>query len=252
LTRRDDRLYNPRPRDHVMLAILEQLLIIQDRDRRIAQLKAENARIPGEIAAVDQRLSETSQQLDTLRNQQKHLESERKKLEIEADADRGQITKYRMQLNQIKSNTEYQALLKEIAKVEEEIVHVEDRELEFMEKFEDLRVAIKEAQATVGELTAKAETGKQELKKRAANIEQELAQLQAEREKLALKADPGALARYERLLRSKGDMAIVPIQHGNCGGCHLHLAPQIVHDAKHADTLTSCGFCGRVLYSQAD
>ena len=108
-----------------MLAILEQLLIIQDRDRRIAQLKAEKARIPGEIAAVDQRLAETSQRLDSLRHQQKHLESERKKLEIEADADRSQIIKYRMQLNLIKSNTEYQALLKEIAKAEEEIVHVE-------------------------------------------------------------------------------------------------------------------------------
>ena len=86
MTRPDDRLYTPRPRNHVMLAILEQLLIIQDRDRRIAQLKAEKARIPGEIAAVDRRLTETSQQLDSLRQQQKHLEAERKKLEIEAEA----------------------------------------------------------------------------------------------------------------------------------------------------------------------
>ena len=235
-----------------MLAIIEQLLIVQDRDRRIAQLNTEKARIPVEIAGVDQRLSETSQHLDSLRQQQKHLEAERKKLEIEAGANRGQIIKYQMQLNLIKSNTEYQALLKEIAKVEEEIVHVEDHELEFMEKFEQLQVAIKEEQATIKELTAKAETGKQELKKRAANIEQELAQLHAEREKLVQEADPSALARYERLLRSKGDLAIVPIQHGNCGGCHLHLTPQIVHNAKHADTLTSCDFCGRVLYYQTN
>jgi hypothetical protein len=235
-----------------MLAIIEQLLIIQDRDRRIAQLKAEKARIPGEVAAVDQRLAETSQRMDSLRNQQKHLESERKKLEIEADADRSQIIKYRMQLNLIKSNTEYQALLKEIAKAEEEIVHVEDRELEFMEEFERLHGAIKEEQTTIKELSAKAETVKQELQKRAANIEQELAQLQAERDKLTQEADPGALARYERLLRSKGDLAIVPIQHGNCGGCHLHLAPQIIQDARHADALTSCEFCGRVLYWQAE
>jgi len=235
-----------------MLAILEKLLIIQDRDRRIAQLKAEEARIPVEIAAVNQRLAEASQHMDALRHQQKQLETERKKLEVEADTDRGQITKYRIQLNQIKSNTEYQALLKEIAKAEEEIVQVEDRELEFMEEFERLQVAIKEEQATIKEFTAKAEAGKQELKKRAANIEQELTQLQSEREKLVHEADPSALARYERLLRSKGDLAIVPIQHGNCGGCHLHLAPQIIHDAKHASTLTSCDFCGRVLYWQTE
>ena len=235
-----------------MLAILEQLLIIQERDRRIAQLKAEEARIPIEIAAVDHRLSETSQHLDSLRQQQKHLESERKKLEIEAETDRGQIIKYRMQLNLIKSNTEYQALLKEIAKVEEKIVHVEDRELEFMEQFEQFQAAIKEEQVAVKDLMAKAEAAKQDFEKRAANIEQELVQLQAEREKLAKEADPSALARYERLLRSKGDMAIVPVQHGNCGGCHLHLTPQIMHNAKHANTLISCDFCGRVLYWQSE
>ena len=63
-----------------MLPIVEQLLVIQDRDRRVMQLKAEQARIPSEIAAVDKRVQEESARLESARQELKHIETERKKL----------------------------------------------------------------------------------------------------------------------------------------------------------------------------
>lgn len=235
-----------------MLQILEQLLVIQDRDRRIAQLKAEQARIPVETAAVEKGVQDETSKLDSARQELKKIESERKKLEIDAESKRTQIAKYRTQLSLIKSNTEYQALLKEIAKAEDEIQHVEDSELEFMEQIERLQPALKQEQAALKEITGKAEAAKADLKKRAALIEQEFTELRAEREKLAAQVDPDALARYERLMRSKGDVAIVPVQHGNCGGCHLHIPPQLMHNAKNGTELTSCDYCARLLYWQPE
>ncbi len=235
-----------------MLPILEQLLVIQNRDRRIAQLNQEKLRLPGEIEGVDIRIAQESSKLESLRNDLRHLESERKKLELEADSKRAQIMKYRTQLSQIKSNTEYQALLKEIAKAEEGIKEVEDRELEFMEQTEQLQPSIKEEQSVLKDLTSKADSEKQDLKNLAANIEKELAELQTDRAQLATQADPDALSRYERLMKSKGDAAIVPIRHGNCGGCHLSIPPQLVHDARNGEGLTSCSYCGRILYWHAE
>src|ERR1051326_1833108 len=113
-----------------MLPVLEKLLILQDRDRRIAQLKAERVRIPEQEAVAQERLKAESTRLDSLRDQAKHIEADRKKLEIDAESKRALITKYRTQLSQIKSNTEYQALLKEIARVEQEIDEIETHELE--------------------------------------------------------------------------------------------------------------------------
>ena len=235
-----------------MLPILEQLLVIQDRDRRIAELKREQARVPQQLEAVDTRVRDESSRLETARQELKHIEAERKKLEIEADSKRAQILKYRGQLSLIKSNTEYQALLKEIAKAEAEIRTVEDSELEFMERADQLQSAVKEEQTLVKELTSKAEAEKSDLQKRGAAIAEELATLQGDRKKLADATDPDALSRYERLLRSKGDFAVVPIRSCNCGGCHLHIPPQDVHNAKHGEGLTSCEYCGRILYWQAE
>lgn len=238
--------------ENFMLPILEQLLVIQDRDRRIAQLKLERERIPQQIAAVDVRVQEESARLESLRQELKHLETERKKLEIDAESKRAQVAKYRTQLFQIKSNTEYQALLKEIGRAEKEINAIEDQELDFMEQTEHLMPAVKEEQALLKDLTAKADGEKADLQKRATLIEKELAELQADRGKMAGAVDPDALARYERVLRSKGDLAIVPVRHENCGGCHLHLTPQLVHDARYGGELASCEYCGRILYCQAE
>ena len=235
-----------------MLEILQQLLVVQERDRRLAQLKAEAARIPIEIAAAHQRLVDESAKFDQAKTELKQIESQRKQLEVDADSKRQQILKYRTQLNQIKSNTEYQALLKEINKAEADIRQVEDVELEFMDRLDKLQPALKQEQAQLKDLTSKADTAKAELQRRAALIETERQQLQGEREKLVASVDSDALSRYERLLRSKGDLAIVPIKHGNCGGCHLNLPPQTVHTAKGERELASCSYCGRILYWQAE
>src|SRR6266404_4315231 len=195
-----------------MLPVLEKLLILQDRDRRIAQLKAERVRIPEQVAATEQSLKAESARLDSLRDQAKHIEADRKKLEIDVEAKRAQIAKYRTQLSQIKSNTEYQALLKEIARVEQEIDEIETHELEVMEQSDQLQPAVKTEQSTLKEIAARIEAERADMQKRIAMIDQELKQSQEERERLAQEADPDALNRYERLMRSKSDFAVVPIR----------------------------------------
>ena len=231
-----------------MLPAVEQLLVLQDRDSRIAKLKAELARLPGEVAAIDARVKAESGKLEQLKNQSKQIESDRKKLEIEAESKRAQITKYRSQSAAIKSNTEYQALLKEIAKAEEDIQTIEDQELELMDTAEKAKPAVAEEQKLVAELTAKGNAEKAELQKRAAAMEAELAKLRVEREELSKQVDEDVLSRYARLLKSKGDVAVVPIRGGNCGGCHLHIPPQLAYNAKSGTSLVSCDYCGRILY----
>ncbi|HVM62972.1 MAG TPA: C4-type zinc ribbon domain-containing protein [Verrucomicrobiae bacterium] len=235
-----------------MLVVLEKLLVLQDRDRRVAQLKLERIRIPEQIATADERLKAESARLDGLKDEVKHIEADRKKLEIDAESKRAQIVKYRTQLSLIKSNTEYQALLKEIARVEQEIDEIETHELEVMEKSDHLQPSVKTEQATLKEVTAKVETERVDLQKRLAAIDEELKQVLAERQQLAKEIDPSALSRYERLMRSKTDFAVVPIRNGNCGGCHLNIPPQLAHNAKHGDELTSCEYCGRILYWQPE
>lgn len=231
-----------------MLPILEQLLVLQDRDTRITQLKQEAARIPAELAALDARINDETNKLGTMQDRLKHLEADRKKLEVEADSKRAQIEKWQTQLTQIKSNTEYQALLKEIAKAEGEIRAIEDRELEFMEETERAKPLLKQEQAQLAEIKKRGADEQVVLQQRAETIKAELAKVEAERAQLAEQVDADVLSRYQRIFRSKGDSAIAPIRGGNCGGCHLHIPPQLANEARAGAELVSCDYCGRLLY----
>ena len=56
------------------------------------------------------------------------------------------------------------------------------------------------------------------------------------------------LSRYRRILKSKKDVAVVPINHGACGGCHMKLTSQTVLTARAAENLVACENCGRLVY----
>jgi uncharacterized protein len=86
--------------------------------------------------------------------------------------------------------------------------------------------------------------------KRLQNLENEIQALMKDRQSLTAEMDPAWLSRYEKIFAQRGDFAVVPVEKGACGGCHMNLPPQVVHDAKRNLNLVLCGFCSRILYWQ--
>ena len=80
------------------------------------------------------------------------------------------------------------------------------------------------------------------------NIETRLQELEKERKELAEKMDEDLLDRFEGLFASKGDSAIVGIEHGVCTGCHMKLTTATVKDAEAGKEIVNCEQCGRILY----
>ena len=64
--------------------------------------------------------------------------------------------------------------------------------------------------------------------------------------------DDSARARYERLVRSKGENVVVGVQHGVCGGCHMRLPAQVLVTCQAQLELVACTNCGRILYYTPD
>ena len=109
-------------------------------------------------------------------------------------------------------------------------------------------MASREAQETRKQVDAKLA----DLAQREAALKQELATLEAGRAALAEAADEAPRARYERLLKSKGNSVIVGIDHGVCGGCHMTLQRQVVVTCQADQEVVACPNCGRILYFTPD
>jgi uncharacterized protein len=231
---------------------IEKLLVLQDRDRHILQVRSELARIEPQREMLLAQASGAQTNLDAAKNRVKHLESERKKLELDVEAKKQQIEKYSLQQFQTKKNDEYRALAHEIELCKDVIRKLEDQQLEIMEKGELAQKEAGGATQALSEARKVVDGQVADLKKREENLKSELTELESNREQLLLAVDEGARSRYERLLKNKGATVVVGVQHGVCGGCHMRLPAQIIVSTQAAQELVTCINCGRILYYTRD
>ena len=235
-----------------MLEAIEKLLILQDRDRMIRRVEAELSRIEPERQTYKTKSSSAQVQLDNAKLRVKQIESDRKRLELDVEAKQTLIEKYANQQLQTRKNEEYKALAHEIETCKADITKIEDHEIEFMEQAE-------QGQKELARLTKEAEGAKKladdqitQLGAREANLKNELAGLQSNREEVAAAVDAGVRARYERLAKSRGENVLVGVQHGVCGGCHMKLPPQTLVACQSDQDVVTCNSCGRILYFTRD
>lgn len=235
-----------------MLEVLEKLLILQDRDRKIMRVRAELNDVEPERQMLQTKLAGTQARLDAAKLRQKQLESERKKLELDADAKKQLIEKYSIQQFQTKKNEEYRALAHEIEGCKAAIRKFEDEQLDLMEKAEVVLKEVSLETQTVGELRKIVEKQISDLNAREKNLEKDLAQLLEGRSQLLGAVDESVQTRYERLVRTKGDKVLVGIEHRVCGGCHMKLPTQIVVSCQGNQEIITCPNCGRILFYTRD
>lgn len=235
-----------------MLDSIEKLLILQDRDRKIHRVQQELAQIAPERENLRHLTTSTQTQLDAAKTRVKQIESERKQLELDVEAKKTQIARYANQQLETRKNEEYKALAHEIETCKGVINQIEDREIVLMESAEAAQKYVVRANGEANEAKKLAESQVTELGQREENFKKELAALQSGRTELASAVDESTRSRYERLLKSKGGTAVVGIEHGVCGGCHMKLQQQLIVMCQGQKEIVTCSSCGRILYFTRD
>src|SRR5688572_2980075 len=115
-----------------MLAVIENLLVLQDRDRKIMRVEAELANVGPERASFESKARQAHARLDAAKQRLRQIESDRKKLELDVEAKKAQIERYSLQQFQTKKNEEYRALAHEIEMCKEAITKLDDEQILFM------------------------------------------------------------------------------------------------------------------------
>lgn len=230
--------------------MLEKLLILQDRDRRIFQMNREIKDIPVRKAEIESRLNSYKEALQKAQDSVQQCQASMDQDEIEIESLKEKITKYRQQQFEIKNNEEYRALEKEIYETKQAIKKLEDNEILHMEAKEAAQAVVAERQKDIEHQESIVREDMKAFEGRLSAIEEQLQDQKKKRDEIASEIDPDLVRRYTRIFENKGDRALVPVENGACGGCHMKLPPQLVTDAKKKDQVTTCVFCGRILYSR--
>jgi len=227
---------------------LEQLLILQDREQKIRQIRTEIETVPLRRKSLEAQLAESKASVETLRQRVRQAEVDRKKLELDVGTRAESVSRLKTQQYQTRKNDEFQAIGHEIERYENEIRRIEDDELELMVLADKIKadLAAEETKAAATRDSIARQTADLDEKSKA--LESQLQGLTTERSNLATKIDEDLLAGFERLFKSKGDAAVVAIEHGVCTGCHMKVTTATAAGVKAGKEIVSCENCGRILY----
>jgi uncharacterized protein len=227
---------------------LEQLLILQDREQKIRQIRTEIETIPLRRTSLETQLAASRGSVEALKQRARHVEMDRKKLELDVGTRTETISRLKTQQYQTRKNDEFQAIGHEIDRYENEIRKIEDDELELMVLADKIKadLAEEEKKAAAAQESIARQTADLDEKSRA--LESQFEALTRERSELAEKIDEDLLGRFERLFKSKGDAAVVAIEHGVCTGCHMKVTTATASQVRAGKEMISCENCGRILY----
>lgn len=232
-----------------MLPSIEALLVLQDRDRRLRALADDLAKIPKDEARAKDKLAGDTESVRKAKEAMMANEMEIKKVEMDTGTRRTTILRLKTQQFETRKNDEFQALGHEITRYEKDIDALETRELELMEKADALRSALQQAEAALAHTQKLVNEDLANLAGRKQRIEAVILEVQVEREALAAAAPPSMLPLYERLLKTKNGLAVVPVTGGKCTGCHMKLVASTLVKVNSGVEGTQCESCGRLLYS---
>ncbi len=234
-----------------MHAELEQLLILQDRDQKIRQIQNEIKTLPLERKNLEGQLASSQAHLEGLKQKSREVEVHRKKLELDVGTRETSIAKLRTQQYETRKNDEFQAMGNEIKRYEDEIRKIEDEELELMDQSDHLKADLATEEKKAAQVADSIKRQMGDLQAKGKTLEERLTSLTKEREEIATKVDEDLLDRFERLFASKGDAAVVALEHDVCTGCHMKVTTATSVHVRTGKEIVSCEQCGRILYDGA-
>ncbi len=226
---------------------LELLYGLQDYDLKIEKIREEIQSAPEIIASKQKELEDKKLETEEKKKDFVALNSLKKEKEALLDTKEKAISKHSLELNSVKSNDTYKALLLEIEKAKADKSVIEDEILALMDKIDAETLVVKASENELKDFDQKIKAEINTIENTAKKNEESIQSIEKEREEYKQKVSKNILDQYERIREGRNGQGICVIDGESCGGCGMVLRPQLINQAQKCTDLVFCDNCSRIL-----
>lgn len=215
---------------------------------QIIEKETKRQTAPKKLQEMDEELKQLKERLEKEKVIFEELEKERRKKEKELEADKDKIKKIESKLYEVKTNKEYQALLKEIEAAKATNDKTEEDILTLMEKIEELKKDYESSQTKLQKRGKDIEVEKARLDTEVQSMDKIIGELKTQRDNLLSVVSNELRSKYDMLKVRRGGIAVTNVKNGVCLGCFMNIPPQLFIEVTKNKRLIQCPSCNRILY----
>ncbi len=211
------------------------------------------------VRAQEIKADQLTQQHHELTSQLKHTQAQAANIENDVKGAEQRIATLREQMNSVKTNKEYSAMLVEVNTLKTDKGKLEEQALELLGQVDQFQSEIDELDKVLADQSKVKAHAEKELADRTAEVGERLAELKLERAEKAKPVPPEVLDIFERMAENFDGEAMAPVVEQDrrrmeyiCGGCYMTIPVEMVNRLITQDKLTRCTSCQRILYIEQE
>ncbi len=227
---------------------LALLIELQKMESDAGRITARKRDLPVQMGELETKFTEFSAVVETEREQLEALRKRRKEKDNQLRTGQETLKRTRERLLEVKTNKEYQSILKEIETLETKNSHMEDEIISLLDELDVFEKGIKAKEADLDAQRHCYEEDKAKMEKEINSIAEELDICARKCGEIRKKIPAELLRKYEQIKNAARGVAVVSVWKEVCGGCHMSIPPQLYNELQKSNVLITCPNCSRIVY----
>ena len=228
---------------------IKVLVKLQHLDTETVRIKSTLKDVSKKLENLDSSLKEIEQTIKDQESVLNELKKEYRDYESDVKMNLAKNKKSQERLRSVKTNKEYQSMLKEIEDVNSKNSSIEDKMIECLERMDETEEIIAKKKDEYLLFSDRIKSEKENIEREAGINKKKLDELDMDRKNVSGLIDSQLFKKYLVIReQQQGGLAVVPVKDAVCHGCNVNLPPQLYNELFRCDSLKFCPNCHRIIY----
>ena len=227
---------------------LSYLVELQKLDLIIGRIIGKKSELPEKIIQMDEEFAVFAKNVEESKKKFEELNKLQSEKEDKLKKGIDTIKKTKDRLLEVKTNKEYQAILKEIENIEKKNSEIEDEIISGLDQIDHMRTEVRKKEKDFETRRSQYEKEKKKAEIALSQLDHDLHDTEKRTDALRKQIRDELLKRYETIKGRRNGIAVALVWKEVCGGCHMNIPPQMYIELQRSADLLSCPNCNRIIY----